>query len=268
MDALESASILFVSIKIQKEKPQTVLTDHSGFSLYFQHLDLHLFALGTCIVYIRNICLSIGCQTNFGVLSSVFAPNNSELKTQNSKLPKEDKVDISAAAVKELREKTGAGIMDCKKALTESEGNVEKATEYLRQKGLTTHTKVAGREVKQGIVESYIHTGGRIGALVEVNCETDFVARTEEFRTLAREIAMQVASMNPKTVGTLDGDEGDDALLSQEYIRDSRKTIRDLIKETIAKVRENIQVSRFMRFEVGASTAEADSNGAKDEKES
>ncbi len=172
--------------------------------------------------------------------------------------PKEDKVEISAAAVKELREKTGAGIMDCKRALTESEGDLEKATEFLRQKGLATHAKVAGREVKQGIIELYIHTGGRIGALVEINCETDFVARTDEFRTLAREIAMQVASMNPKTVGTLDGDEGEDALLSQEYIRDSRKAIRDLIKETIAKVRENIQVSRFMRFEVGKSEDEAE----------
>jgi elongation factor Ts len=182
--------------------------------------------------------------------------NNS--KQESEEKPKEDKVEISASAVKELREKTGAGIMDCKRALTESEGDVEKATEYLRQKGLATHAKVAGREVKQGIIESYIHTGGRIGALVEINCETDFVARTDEFRTLAREIAMQVASMNPKTVGTLDGDEGEDALLSQEYIRDSRKAIRDLIKETIAKVRENIQVSRFMRFEVGKSGDEAE----------
>jgi elongation factor Ts len=162
-------------------------------------------------------------------------------------------VDISASAVKELREKTGAGIMDCKRALTESGGNMDKAVEALKQKGLLKHAKVAGREAKQGIIESYIHTGGRIGALVEVNCETDFVARTEEFRTLAREIAMQVASMDPKTVGTLEGDEGDDALLSQEYIRDSRRAIRDLIKETIAKVGENIVVSRFTRFEVGMS---------------
>lgn len=174
-------------------------------------------------------------------------------------------MEISAAAVKELREKTGAGIMDCKRALEDTNGNVDKAIEALRQKGLMKHTKVAGREVKQGVIESYIHTGGRIGALVEVNCETDFVARTDEFRTLAREIAMQVASMNPKTVGTIggEGDEGDDALLSQEYIRDSRKSIRDLIKETIAKVGENIQVSRFMRFEVG--TSGAGNTGASDE---
>src|SRR5215203_1869224 len=157
---------------------------------------------------------------------------------------------ISAGDVKALREKTGAGIMDCKKALQETGGNMDKATEYLRQKGLAMSSKVAGREAKQGLIESYIHTGGRIGALVEVNCETDFVARTEEFRTLAREIAMQVASMNPTSVGRLDTAEGgEDVLLNQEYIRDARKTIRDLIKETIGKVGENIQVSRFQRFE-------------------
>jgi elongation factor Ts len=161
-------------------------------------------------------------------------------------------VDISANTVKELRAKTGAGIMDCKRALQDSNGNMDKATELLRQRGLATSSKVAGREAKQGLIESYIHTGGRIGALVEVNCETDFVARTDEFRTLAREIAMQVASMNPTTVGSMEEDDGE-GLLSQEYIRDSRKTIRDLIKETIAQVRENIQVSRFMRFEVGMS---------------
>jgi elongation factor Ts len=163
---------------------------------------------------------------------------------------------VSAGAVKELREKTGAGIMDCKKALQDADGNMDKAAEILRQKGLATSSKVAGREARQGLIESYIHTGGRIGALVEVNCETDFVARTDEFRKLAREIAMQVASMNPSTIGTMEG-EGDepDALLNQEYIRDSRRTIRDLIKETIAQVRENIQVSRVMRFEVGMSGA-------------
>jgi elongation factor Ts len=168
---------------------------------------------------------------------------------------KEKPVDISAAQVKELRDKTGAGIMDCKRALTESGGNMEKAEEALKQKGLLKHTKVAGREARQGVIESYIHTGGRIGALVEVNCETDFVARTDEFRTLAREIAMQVASMNPQIVGTIDGNEGEEALLSQEYIRDARRTIRDLIKETIAKVGENVIVSRFMRFEVGMAPA-------------
>ena len=161
-------------------------------------------------------------------------------------------MEISAQAVKELREKTGAGVMDCKKALQESGGNIEKAVEALRQKGLTKHSKLAGREVSQGLIESYIHTGGRIGALVEVNCETDFVARTPEFRTLAREVAMQVASMDPAEVGTLDGGSGSsNALLDQEYIRDPRKTIRDLVKEAIGKLGENIQISRFIRFEVG-----------------
>lgn len=165
---------------------------------------------------------------------------------------------ISAGDVKALRERTGAGIMDCKRALQENGGNMDKAAEFLRQKGLAQASKVAGREAKQGLIESYIHTGGRIGALVEVNCETDFVARTEEFRKLAREIAMQVASMNPATIGTMEG-EGDepDALLNQEYIRDSRRTIRDLIKEAVAQLRENIQVSRAVRFEVGMSGAAA-----------
>src|SRR5438874_12601740 len=133
--------------------------------------------------------------------------------------------------------------MDCKRALQETGGNLEKAEEALRQKGLTRHLKLAGRAANQGLIESYIHTGGRIGALVELNCETDFVARTDEFRTLAREIAMQVASMQPASVGSMDGDGSEDetALLDQSYIRDPGKTIRDLIRETIGKVGENIQ---------------------------
>lgn len=184
-------------------------------------------------------------------VSRVARPAANQASTQ---LQRRIRVDISVQAVKELREKTGAGVMECKRALQDAGGNMEKATEVLREKGLTKHAKLAGREVRQGLIESYIHTGGRIGALVEVNCETDFVARTEEFRTLAREIAMQVASMNPTTVGTIESTEGgDEVLLNQEYIRDARKTIRDLIKETIGKVGENIQVSRFQRFEVGTS---------------
>src|SRR5690349_7214466 len=130
-------------------------------------------------------------------------------------------LDISAVAVKELREKTGAGVMECKRALQDANGDMEKAAEALRQKGLTKHLKVAGRTANQGLIESYIHTGGRIGALVELNCETDFVARTDEFRTLAREIAMQVASMDPKTIGSLGDEEAHDdetALLDQSYI--------------------------------------------------
>lgn len=178
-------------------------------------------------------------------------------------------MDISAQAVKELREKTGAGVMECKRALQDSGGNVDKAVEALRQKGLSRHQKLAGRAVTQGVIESYIHTGGRIGALVEVNCETDFVARTDEFRTLARELAMQVASMDPQTVGTVDGDGTEaGALLNQEYIRDSRKTIRDLIKETIGKVGENIQVSRFQRFEVGAAAPKEEANAEAGDEES
>ncbi len=173
-------------------------------------------------------------------------------------------MDISAQAVKSLREKTGAGVMECKKALQDAGGNEEKAVELLRQKGLAKHSKVAGREVSQGLIESYIHTGGRIGALVEVNCETDFVARTPEFRTLAREVAMQVASMDPAEVGTLEGGQGGaNALLDQEYIRDPRKTIRDLVKEAIGKLGENIQISRFSRFEVGAA-APGENGGSAD----
>src|SRR5438552_12646767 len=144
--------------------------------------------------------------------------------------------------------------MDCKRALQESSGDMEKAAEALRQKGLTTHLKVAGRTANQGLIESYIHTGGRIGALIELNCETDFVARTDQFRTLAREIAMQVASMDPKMLGSMDEESADETtLLDQSYIREPSKTIRDLIRETIGQVRENIQVSRFSRFEVGMS---------------
>ena len=173
-------------------------------------------------------------------------------------------MDISTEAVKTLREKTGAGIMDCKRALQESGGDMEKAEEALREKGLTKHLKLAGRAANQGLIESYIHTGGRIGALVELNCETDFVARTDEFRTLARELAMQVASSpDLRTVGSMesDGDEDETVLLDQSYIRDHSKSIRDLIKETIGKVGENIRVSRFARFEVGKSNEVEASDG-------
>ncbi len=175
-------------------------------------------------------------------------------------------MDITAEQVKELRDKTGAGVMDCKRALQDADGNIEKAVEALRQKGLAKHSKLAGRAVSQGVIESYIHTGGRIGALVEVNCETDFVARTEEFRTLAREVAMQVASMDPQEVGTMEGD-GQGGLLDQEYIRDPRRTIRDLVKETIGKVGENIQVSRFVRYEVGSAASPEDAEAASGESE-
>jgi elongation factor Ts len=155
--------------------------------------------------------------------------------------------------IKELRERTGAGIMDCKRAIDEA-GSMEGAEKLIKEWGLAGVSKKAGREANQGLVESYIHAGGRIGALVEVNCETDFVARTEDFRALVREIAMQVAAMNPSRVSadqpSADG-QSDVPLLEQAYIRDPSKTIRDLVHEGIAKLGENIVVRRFARFELG-----------------
>src|SRR5207247_7499456 len=126
-----------------------------------------------------------------------------------------------------------AGVMDCKRALEDASGDMEKAAEALRQKGLTKHLKLAGRAANQGLIESYIHTGGRIGALVELNCETDFVARTDEFRTLARELAIQVASMDPQSVGSMEGEgEGDETvLLDQAYIRYRGKHVSDIVRE-------------------------------------
>jgi elongation factor Ts len=155
--------------------------------------------------------------------------------------------------IKELRERTGAGIMDCKRAIDEA-GSMEGAEKLIKEWGLAGVSKKAGREANQGLVESYIHAGGRIGALVEVNCETDFVARTDDFRSLVREIAMQVAAMNPTRVSpdepSSDG-QSDVPLLEQAYIRDPSKTIRDLVHEGIAKLGENIVVRRFARFELG-----------------
>jgi elongation factor Ts len=159
----------------------------------------------------------------------------------------------STEQIKELRERTGAGIMDCKRAIDEA-GSLEGAEKLIKEWGLAGVSKKTGREANQGLVESYIHAGGRIGALVEVNCETDFVARTDAFRTLVREIAMQVAAMNPSRVSadqpSADG-QGDVPLLEQAYIRDPSKTIRDLVHEGIVKLGENIVVRRFARFELG-----------------
>lgn len=153
--------------------------------------------------------------------------------------------------IKELRGLTGAGVMECKRALEEG-GSLDGAQKLLKEWGLATAEKKAGREASQGLIESYVH-GGRIGALVEVNCETDFVARTDDFKTLAREIAMQVASMNPRRISSQEpGEDGDVPLLEQPYIRDAGKTIQDLINETIAKLRENIVVRRIARFELGS----------------
>jgi elongation factor Ts len=176
---------------------------------------------------------------------------------------------ITASQVKELREMTGAGIMDCKRALEQADGDVAKATDLLKQQGLAKAEKKSGRAASQGLIEPYIHGGGRIGAIVEVNCETDFVARTSDFRDLAHDLAMQVAATSPSYVSVEDipdeawpglereygGREQATAavvLLEQPFIRDSKLTIRDLVRDRIAKLGENIVVSRFARFEVGA----------------
>lgn len=164
--------------------------------------------------------------------------------------------------IKELREKTGAGIMTCKKALEQASGDMEQAMEILKEQGLAKAQKKAQREAREGLVETYIHTGGRIGALVEVNCESDFVARTDEFRQLARNIAMQVAAMDPAYLSKEDlenddlprDEEPDPAelcLLAQPFIRDPERTVQDIIVEAVAKVGENIKVKRFARFELG-----------------
>jgi elongation factor Ts len=157
--------------------------------------------------------------------------------------------------IKELREKTGAGIMECKRAIEDAIGDLGKAEQLLKERGLAKALKQVGGEANQGIIDAYIHAGGRIGAMVEVNCRTDFVARTDEFRTLVREIAMQVAAMNPSRITAdqpiPDGAVGDVPLLDQPYIRDNSKTIRDLLHEGIAKLGENIVVRRISRFELG-----------------
>lgn len=196
--------------------------------------------------------------------------------------------DISAKLVKELREKTGAGMMDCKKALTETDGDIEKAAEWLRKKGISSAEKKAGKVTAEGLVDSYIHTGGRIGVLVEVNCQTDFVARNEDFKALVSDIAKQVAAcpqveyvkvsdipaslvekekaiemgkddlankpenMREKIVqGRIDKRLKELCLLDQPYIRDQNLTVEELVKQYISKLGENIQVRRFVRFVLG-----------------
>jgi elongation factor Ts len=203
---------------------------------------------------------------------------------------------IKPQDVKQLRDQTGAGIMDCKRALEESEGDVDKAVAWLRAKGLSTAAKKAGREAREGVVTSYIHHGGRLGVLLELNCETDFVARTEDFQQLARELAMQVAGLGPLYVGREDvpaevldekresfsaeaaaegrpadrvGDIVDGklnkwlesvVLLEQPY-RDTDKKVADLITENVARMGENIRVARFVRMAVGE-TGEQDGEEA------
>ena len=194
--------------------------------------------------------------------------------------------DISAEKVKELRERTGAGFMDCKTALVEADGDVEKATAILREKGLAAAAKKAGREAREGLVSSYIHTGGRVGVLIEVNCETDFVARTDEFQKLVRDLAVQVAGLAPTYVDAdsipaadleakkaeLLADEATqkkpenirpqivDGQLKKWYsqvclydqpFRDEDRTVRDLITEKVSTIGENIRVRRFTRYALG-----------------
>ena len=166
---------------------------------------------------------------------------------------------ITTYRIRELRDQCGAGIMDCRKALMEAEGDTEKALQILKEQGLLRAKKKAERSTTQGIIEAYIHAGGRIGAMVEVNCETDFVARTNEFKELAHHLAMQIAAMNPKFLSREEAPEEDEdidpqaaCLLLQSDIRDPDRSIQDTIDETIAKVGENIRVSRFARFEVGS----------------
>ncbi len=196
-------------------------------------------------------------------------------------------VNITAQAVKELREKTGAGMMDCKRALQEAEGDMEKAIEVLRKKGIAKAEKKASREVKDGLVEAYIHAGGKLGVLVEVNCETDFVAKTEDFKRFVRNIAMQIAATNPIAIsredvpaelvekelqiykeqalesgkpehivekiaqGKLEKFFSEHVLLEQPYIRDPERTIKDYLTEMITKLGENISIRRYARFRIG-----------------
>ncbi len=164
---------------------------------------------------------------------------------------------ITADMVKQLRSKTAAGLMDCKEALAKTDGNVEKAYEILRAKGFAEAEKKAQRVANQGLIEAYIHPGGRLGALIELNCESDFVARTDEFKNLAHELAMQVAAMSPQYLAAEEIPSGTDlvpnqaCLLLQPYIKDPTRSIKDLITEVVAKVGENIKVRRFARFELG-----------------
>lgn len=164
---------------------------------------------------------------------------------------------LSADTIKEIREKTGAGVMDCRKALDEAGGNMDKACELLMQRGIALAQKKATRVANQGIIETYVHSGGKIGVMVEINCETDFVARTEQFKELAHDIAMQIAAMSPQFVSQEDIPPATECepqtacLLLQPFIKDPGKTIQDIITETVAKVGENIKVRRFIRFELG-----------------
>jgi elongation factor Ts len=196
-------------------------------------------------------------------------------------------MEVSATLVKDLREKTGAGMMDCKKALAETGGNLEKAVDYLRQKGLAAAAKKADRVATEGAVAAYVHPGSKIGVLVEINCETDFVARTSEFQSLLKDVAMQVAAANPSFVrreevpaeqlqkeksiyrqqaletgkpekvldkiveGKIERFYSENCLLEQAYIKDPDKKVLDIVNEAVARLGENIQVRRFARYHLG-----------------
>ncbi|HBN97446.1 MAG TPA: translation elongation factor Ts [Firmicutes bacterium] len=207
-------------------------------------------------------------------------------------------ITVSAAMVKELREKTGAGMMDCKKALVEKNGDLDAAVDFLREKGLAAAAKKSGRIAAEGVVESYIHMGGRIGVLVEVNCETDFVAKTDEFHELARDIAMHIAASRPEYVSreeipaevldheraiyrTIAENEGKPAhiidkivegrvdryvkevcLLEQPFVKDPDMTVNDLLNAKVAKIGERISVRRFARYERGEGLAKREDDFA------
>ena len=166
-------------------------------------------------------------------------------------------LEITTEQIKDLRQDSGAGIMDCRNALKETDGDKAKALEFLQKQGFVKAQKTAGRVAKQGLVTSYIHAGGRIGSLVEINCETDFVARTTEFQDLARNVAMQVAAMDPQYLSKdscptgVEIDFQNVCLLMQPYIKDPAKNVQDLVTELIAKTGENIVISHFSRFELG-----------------
>jgi elongation factor Ts len=166
-------------------------------------------------------------------------------------------MEVPTEAIREVRDRTSAGILECKDALLEASGDIEKAIEHLRRRGSAIAEKKAGRVTSKGTIETYIHHTAQIGALIEVNCETDFVAHTDEFKQLAHNLAMQVAATSPKfiTVAEIPTDEELDpqavCLLLQPSIKDPDRTVEEIVAETIAKVGENIKVRRFVRFELG-----------------
>ena len=163
-------------------------------------------------------------------------------------------MDVDLNIVKELRQKTGAGVMAVKKALDESDGNLDKAEEILKEQGLANALKKSGRDTSQGAIQSYIHAGNKIGALVELKCETDFVARTDDFINLAKDLAMQVAAMAPLFISKeeegADKASDEEILMSQAFIKDPSITIEDMIKSMISKVGENVNISRITKFDL------------------